>query len=278
VQNISNSWINKQRWLSIGRVNKASQSAGSVDRRASKNHMPILSVEGLDKAFGGLVAIHNLSFVLDKGEILGVLGPNGSGKTTLFNVITGFIKPDGGKILLNGTEITGLNPYQICRHGIARTFQIVKCFRRITVLENVMTARAYGKKPSRGIREAESEANELLELGGLFEKRFMLAEQLGHTEMKRLETIMAMATRPDLILLDEMMAGLNPTETEEAIQYMKSIRDSGVSIMVVEHVMRAVLELSDRVMVINAGQKIADGTPREIIGNENVIRVYLGEE
>jgi branched-chain amino acid transport system ATP-binding protein len=240
--------------------------------------MPVLSVEGLNKAFGGLVAIHNFSFALNKGEILGVLGPNGSGKTTLFNIITGFIKPDTGKIRLNGKEITGLNPYQICRYGIARTFQIVKCFRRLSVLENVMAGRAYGKKPSRGIKQAESEANELLELGGLFEKRFMLAEQLGHTEMKRLETIMAMATKPDLLLLDEMMAGLNPTETEDAIQYMKSIRHLGVSIMVVEHVMRAVLELSDRVMVINAGQKIADGTPREIIGNQEVIKVYLGEE
>jgi branched-chain amino acid transport system ATP-binding protein len=240
--------------------------------------MSILHVEGLCKSFGGLVAIHNVRFTLNRGEILGVLGPNGSGKTTLFNIITGFIKPDSGEIRLNGKAITGLNPYQICRHGIARTFQIVKCFRRVTVLENVMAGRAYGKKPSKGMKQAKSEANELLELGGLFEKRFMLAEQLGHTEMKRLETIMAMATRPDLLLLDEMMAGLNPSETEDAIQYVKRIKDQGVSIMVVEHVMRAVMELSDRVMVINAGQKIAEGIPREIIGNEEVIKVYLGEE
>lgn len=240
--------------------------------------MPILSVNGLHKSFGGLTAVHDLSFDLPEGEILGVIGPNGSGKTTLFNMITGFVRPDRGEVRLNGNDLRGLRPHQVCRAGIARTFQLVKCFKGMTVLENVMVGRLYGKEPSSDTHAAQRESEELLQLAGLHPKRGLAVEQLGHADLRRLDTLMAVAARPSVLLLDEIMAGLNPAETEEAIRFVRHIQNSGISIVIVEHIVKAVLELSDRVMVINAGNKIAEGHPREIIHNEEVKRVYFGEE
>lgn len=238
---------------------------------------PILSVEGLSKSFGGLIAIRELSFSVNRGEILGIIGPNGSGKTTLFNLITGFLKPDIGKIKFKENEITGFKPYRISQAGIARTFQLVRPFSDLTVLQNVLAGRIYGSKPIRRIKGALLEAEAILEFTGLSSKRFLVAGQLGLVDRKKLEIARALATKPEILLLDESMSGLNPAETEDAIQLIKEIRNSGITVMLVEHVMKVVLGISDRVIVINVGEKIAEGKPQEIIGNRAVITAYLGK-
>lgn len=240
--------------------------------------MALLEVENLSKSFGGLIVIRELSFELDEGEILGLVGPNGSGKTTLFNLVTGFLKPDAGKIKFNKMYITGMKPHKICRIGIAKTFQLVRPFTHMTVLDNVVAGRVYGSDHSRSIKQARAEAEELLEFTDLGSRRLMLAGRLSLIDRKRLELARAIATKPRLLLLDEVMAGLNPTEMEDAMWLIKRIRDSGVTLMVVEHVMRAVLGISDRVIVLNVGEKIAEGTPQEVVGNKQVIEAYLGEE
>jgi len=240
--------------------------------------MPILEVENLYKSFGGLVAIRNLNFTITDGEILGLIGPNGSGKTTLFNLITGLLKPDTGKIRFNKKDIAGIAPHKICQSGIARTFQLVKPFTRMSTLQNVMAGRAYGSEPARNIRQARLESEEILAFTGLSRKKVPTAAMLNLVDRKRLEIARALATKPKLLLLDEMMAGLNPTEMEDAISLVKKIRDSGITLIVVEHVMRAVLGISDRVIVLNVGEKIAEGTPQEVTSNRQVIEAYLGEE
>ncbi len=237
----------------------------------------ILEIESLYKSFAGLMAIKDLSLKVNKGEILGIIGPNGSGKTTLFNLITGFLKPDKGKITFKGEEITGLKPHRICQTGIARTFQLVKPFAEMTALQNVIVGRTYGCDPVRNLRQARIEAEELLALTGLRGKGSVIAGQLGLVDRKRLEIARALATKPELLLLDESMSGLNPIETEEAIQLIKKIRDSGITVMLVEHVMKVVMGISDSIIVINVGEKIAEGKPREITGNRAVIAAYLGK-
>jgi branched-chain amino acid transport system ATP-binding protein len=238
----------------------------------------LLEVENLSKAFGGVLAVNQVSFTLNQGEILGLIGPNGSGKTTLFNLITGLIKPDRGRIRFNNEDITGIAPHKICRSGIARTFQLVKPFNRLSPLENVMVGRAYGSEPARNTRQARIESEQILALTGLAKKRVRTAGMLGMADRKRLEIARALATRPKLLLLDEMMAGLNPTETEAAIGLVKAIRDSGITLIVVEHVMKVIMGISDRVIVLNVGEKIAEGTPQEIASNRQVIEAYLGKE
>jgi len=235
--------------------------------------MALLTVKGLTKYFGGLRAVHDLSFEVQPGEILGLIGPNGAGKTTAFNLIAGFIHPTRGQILLDGESIAGMKPYAVTRKGIARTFQIVKPFKKLTVLENATLA-AFLRFPSRG--EAESQARRVLERMGLGSKISALAVDLTLSEQKRLEIARALATQPKLLLLDEPMGGLNATEIEQASTLVCDICKEGVTIIWVEHVLKAIMNCSNRVVVINQGEKIADAPPGEIVESPQVIAAYLG--
>jgi branched-chain amino acid transport system ATP-binding protein len=235
--------------------------------------MALLTVKGLTKYFGGLRAVHDLSFEVQPGEILGLIGPNGAGKTTAFNLIAGFIHPTRGEILLDGESIAGMKPYAVTRKGIARTFQIVKPFKKLTVLENVTLA-AFLRFPSRG--EAESQARQVLDRMGLGSKISGLAIDLTLSEQKRLEIARALATQPKLLLLDEPMGGLNATEIEQASLLVHDICKGGVTIIWVEHVLKAIMNSSNRVVVINQGEKIADAPPEQIVENPDVIAAYLG--
>lgn len=240
--------------------------------------MSILGVENLSKSFGGLMAISNLDFALEEGKILGLIGPNGSGKTTLFNLITGFLKPDTGRITFDGREITGLAPFKVCSAGIARTFQLNKPFGSMTALENVMVGRIYGNEAARSVEQAITESESILSLTGLYKKRLMRPAAMGVVDRKRLEVARALATKPRILLIDEMMAGLNSREIEDAMQFLEGVRNSGITLLVVEHVMKAILGISDSVMVLCAGKKIAEGTPQDIVQNKQVLEAYLGEE
>ena len=239
--------------------------------------MPFLQVEKLIKSFGGLMALCEVNFEIFEGEIFGVIGPNGSGKTTLFNVITGFLKANKGKVTFMGKDITGLPPHQICRQGIARIFQLVKPFHQLTTLQNVMVGRAYGKDPATNIRRAKEEVVGILNFVGLGNKIEVIASQLTMAERKKLELARALAAHPQLLLLDELMAGLNSAETETAMNLVNKIKDSGVTVVMVEHIMKAVLGISDRIIVLNAGEKIAEGSPKEVVKNQLVIEAYLGK-
>jgi branched-chain amino acid transport system ATP-binding protein len=238
----------------------------------------LLEVEDLSKAFGGVQAIRQVSFTLNQGEILGLIGPNGSGKTTLFNLISGLLKPETGRIRFSGKDITGMAPYKICQSGIARTFQLVKPFIQLSPLKNVMVGRAYGSEPVRNTRQARIEAEQILALTGLANRWVPMAGMLGLIDRKRLEIARALATKPKLLLLDEMFAGLNTAEMEDAIRLIKRIRDSGITLIVVEHVMKVIMGISDRVIVLNVGEKIAEGTPQEVTSNRQVIEAYLGKK
>lgn len=237
----------------------------------------ILEVKSLSKAFGGLVAINNLDLAVIEGEIVGLIGPNGSGKTTLFNLIGGVLTPDRGEIKFNDRDITGLKPHIVCQSGIARTFQLTKPFAQMTALQNVMIGRMYGSEPVRSMRQAEEECEEILEFIGLGGRSLSVAATFGLVDRKRLEIARALATKPKLLLLDETMAGLNPTEMEDALQLVKAIGDSGITLIVVEHVIKAILDISSRVIALNYGEKIAEGTPQEVVHNKKVVEAYLGE-
>jgi len=239
--------------------------------------MRLLEVQGLSKSFGGLMAVRGLDFAVEEGEILGLIGPNGSGKTTTLNLITGFLRPDSGRIMFRGVDVAGLARWKVCRQGIARTFQLVKPFLDLTALENVMAGRAYGREPTRNLRAAAEESRKLLQQVGLLDKAEVPAKHLSLMQRKRLELARALATRPQLLLLDEPMAGLNLAEAEEAMRLVRRIRDSNITIIVVEHIVKAILGLSDRIVVLNMGKKIAEGPPREIVHNPKVIEVYLGQ-
>jgi len=236
----------------------------------------LLKIQGVSKSFGGLQAIKKIDITIRRGEITGLIGPNGAGKTTLFNLITGFYKPDEGTIFFKDEEITGLRPpHRICKKGIGRTFQIVKPFSGLTVLDNVM-AGAVEKSPN--IHEARGEALGILEFVGLGKFMNLKATSLTLGRQKRLEFARALATNPVLLLLDEVMAGLNPKEIDETIGLIRSVANRGVTILVIEHVMKAIMSLSDYIIVIHHGEKIFEGKPQEVSKNEDVIRAYLGKE
>jgi len=238
--------------------------------------MPLLSVKGVSKSFGGLQVLWEIDFDVQEREIIGLIGPNGSGKTTLFNTIMGSLPCDKGTISFCGEEITGLKPHKICRKGIGKTFQLTRPFMRMTCLENVMVGRYFGKEACRGYRQTRAEARDILEMVGLRHKEDVPAAGLNVIGRKRLELARALAGHPHLLLLDEIMAGLNPKEIDAAVGLIRQINQSGVSVIIVEHVMKAVLGISERVVVLDAGKKIAEGTPREVVKNEAVIRAYLG--
>jgi branched-chain amino acid transport system ATP-binding protein len=240
--------------------------------------MILLEVENVSKSFMGVLALNEVSFTLRQGEILGLIGPNGAGKSTLFSVISGSVGARSGTVKFSGTDITGMAPYKICQAGIARTFQLVRPFSRITPLENVMVGRFHGHEQARSMKQARAEAEEILVFTGLANEHVPIAGSLGLVNRKRLEIARALATRPKLLLLDEMMCGLNQVEIEDAVKLVKQIRDSGITLIVVEHVMKVIMEISDRVVVLNTGEKIADGTPQEVVENKDVIKAYLGEK
>ena len=235
---------------------------------------PLLEVRGVSKRFGGLLANDDVSFTVGEGEIVSIIGPNGAGKSTLFNCITGFHRPNAGRVLWRGKDITGWKADRVCRAGIARTFQIVQVIGDMTALENVMTG-AFLHAPARAA--ARRKAEEVLETTGLTARAGFLGSALTIADKKRLEVAMALATGPRLLMLDESMAGLTPVELREIIALLRQVRKQGVTLVIVEHVMEAVMELSDRVVVLNSGKMLTEGTPREVIADPRVIQAYLGE-
>ncbi|MBC8456426.1 MAG: ABC transporter ATP-binding protein [Deltaproteobacteria bacterium] len=240
--------------------------------------MPILEGKGVTKYFGGLAAVSNVDFKVEQGEALGLIGPNGAGKTTLFNLISAALVPKPGTIRFKGENITGLKPYKICRMGMARTFQTVKIFPDMPVLNNVVLGSFFGTSTKMSSADAAREASELLEFVGLSAVKATPAKDLTLANQKRLEVARALATNPELLLLDEMMAGLNPAELAQAMELVARIRDKGITIIMIEHVMKAIMNVCERIIVLHHGEKIAEGTPQEIATSKTVIRVYLGEK
>jgi branched-chain amino acid transport system ATP-binding protein len=234
----------------------------------------VLEASDLTKTFGGIIAVDHLSLTAEEGTILGLIGPNGSGKTTFFNVVTGVYPPDGGRVLFSGREITGLRPHRIARLGIGRTFQIPAPFTKMTVLDNVAVG-AFVHAPTMGA--ARRKASEILEFVGLAPKVQELVSGVTLEDRKRLELARALATEPALLLLDEVMAGLTPAEVQAAVALIRAIHARGLTIMVVEHVMDAILSLCDRIVVLDNGRKIAEDVPDRIVTDAAVIRAYLGE-
>ena len=237
--------------------------------------MSILELKNMTKEFGGLRAIDSLDLKIEQGQILGLIGPNGAGKSTAFNCIAGAFAPTSGEITFAGERINGYKPWDLCKMGLARTFQIVKPFASKSVLYNVTVA-CFVKTNSRKI--AEEKALAVLESLHFADKKDIIAGNLTIADRKRLEIAKALATEPRLLLLDEVMAGLRPNEVDEMVEILRSLRDQGITIFVIEHIMRAIMALSNRIVVIQFGKKIAEGSPEEIAKNENVIKAYLGED
>jgi len=238
-------------------------------------------IEGIKvtKYFGGLAAVKDVDFNIGEKELVGLIGPNGAGKSTLFNCISGIYRPTSGTIQFNGEEITRLKPDEICRLGIGRTFQLVRPFLEMTALENVMVAGRFGCSTRKSLSDVRKNALELLEFVGLEEKTDRMARDLTLHERRFVEIARALATSPEIVLLDEVLAGLNPTETTEAMELIRRIRnDLGVTVFWVEHVMKAVMGTAERILVLHHGEKIAEGTPSEIVKNEDVVKAYLGEK
>jgi len=238
----------------------------------------LLECVGVSKKFGGLEALKKVDFTVNKNEIAGLVGPNGSGKTTLLNVISGVYKPDSGKVLFMNEDISKLSPHLVCSKGITKTSQSVQSFPDMTTLENVLTGVLFGREEAKEhdpIRKAE----ELLEFVGLDQQKFNVpAKNLNVVELRRVQLARALATAPKLLLLDEILTGLTPKESDEAIALVKLIREQGVTILMVEHVMKVIMGLCDRVTVLHHGEKICEGTPEEVCNDENVVKVYLGKK
>ena len=237
--------------------------------------MSLLEVNSVSMFFGGLAALSGVSFGVEKGEILGLIGPNGAGKTTLFNCVNGFYKPTLGTVSFKGQKISGLQPHVVCKLGLARTFQVVKPLQRMSVLDNVI-ASAFLRTKTRA--EAVDLAMEVLEFTGLIDDRDVISKGLPLGMRKRLEIARALATKPEMILLDESFAGLNPAELDVSIDIIRGIKAQGITIMIIEHHMKVIMSISDRIVVLNYGQKIAEGNPAEIRSNPLVVEAYLGAE
>jgi branched-chain amino acid transport system ATP-binding protein len=232
-----------------------------------------LVVRNLSKRFGGLRAVQNLDFSVAERETVALIGPNGAGKTTSFNLITGYHRPDAGSVSAFGRELVGLRPHDVCAHGLARTFQVARPFGKMTVLENVMTGALLRDKR---IEVARARAREAIDFVGLTAREHTPARDLTTIDQRRLELARALATQPRLLLLDEVMAGLNPAEIDQAVALIGKLAQRGLTIVIVEHVMRAIMAVASHIVVLDHGQKIAEGTPRDVVANEEVIRAYLG--
>lgn len=239
--------------------------------------MPILEGKGATKSFGGLIAVHHMDFFINQGEIVGLIGPNGAGKTTLFNLVSGALPLSAGDIRYKNRRISSLKPNTICKRGIARTFQLIKLFGNMTVLENVLVPAIFGLSKRIEQGEAKKSSLEILEFVGLSAARDTPAKELTLVNQKRLEVARGLATKPELLLLDELMAGLNSTEVAQAMELVTRIRDGGITIFMIEHVMKAIMSVCDRIMVLDHGVKIAEGTPETVTADQKVIEVYLGE-
>jgi branched-chain amino acid transport system ATP-binding protein len=235
---------------------------------------PILKVVNLTKKFGGLIANENISFSVNKGEIVSIIGPNGAGKTTLFNCLTGFQKPEVGSVIFDYYKLDGLSPNSIARKGLVRTFQIVQTFAAMTILDNVMIGALIN---TRDLKTAENRAIEVLNFVGLIDKKDSLGKNLTIADKKRLEIARAVAAQPQMLLLDECIAGLNPAEVKQAVELLQKVRDAGVTLLIVEHVMEVIMPISTKVVVLDSGKKIAEGKPEEIALDEKVIKAYLGD-
>ncbi|MEM3387604.1 MAG: ABC transporter ATP-binding protein [Nitrososphaerales archaeon] len=232
----------------------------------------LLTVKNVTKRFGGLVALNDVSFEIKEKEIVGIIGPNGAGKTTLFNVITGFYHPDAGRIIFNGVDITKFRPDQICSLGLTRTFQLVKPFKDLTVFENILIGALLKRSKAAAVEKAEKVLKDL----DLEKMRNIPVKNIPIAERKIVEAARALATEPKMLLLDEVAAGLNPTETVKILETLKKVREQGVTLCLVEHVMRFIMGISERILVLDRGVKIAEGPPSEIAANESVIQAYLG--
>jgi branched-chain amino acid transport system ATP-binding protein len=239
--------------------------------------MPILEGENVTKHFGGLAAVSDVGFAVEPGEVVGLIGPNGAGKTTLFNLISGALAPKAGAIRFQGQKIDGLKPNRICKMGLARTFQSVKVFGNLPVLENIRLGALFGTSGSMSRVDATRAATEALAFVGLSALPDKRAKDLTLANQKRVEVARALATKPEMLLLDELMAGLNPTEVAQAMELVTRIRDDGITIFMIEHVMKAIMSVCDRIIVLHHGKKIAEGTPQEIATSKTVVEVYLGE-
>ncbi|HEY7244512.1 MAG TPA: ABC transporter ATP-binding protein [Xanthobacteraceae bacterium] len=236
----------------------------------------LLELHNVSKRFGGLQALRELSFAIEEGEILGLIGPNGAGKSTLFNLINGVYTPDSGRIVFRGADITGEKPYRIARRGLARTHQIVQPLSNMTVLENCMVGACFGRE-NLPLARADEAARDAIAVAGLEERAGTPGIQLTIAGKKRLELARALAASPVLLLLDEVLAGLNPTEVERMIGVIRRIRERGVTVLIIEHLMQAIMSLSDRIVVLNFGEKLAEGMPAEVARNAQVIEAYLGD-
>ena len=237
---------------------------------------PIIEVQNITKRFKGLTAVKDVSFSIREGGITGMIGPNGAGKSTTFNMICGYYPPTEGRIFYKGEDITDKKAFEYTNMKIARTFQIMKTLKNLSVLDNVVASSYFGHAGAKSVREARERAMEVLQFTGLFEKRHVLSKDMGTPDQKRLEMARALATKPEMLFLDENMAGLNPAETEEAIRLIRKINESGVTIFLIEHIMQAVVSLCEEVIVLHHGEKIAEGTPEQVMNDPYDMEVYLG--